>query len=104
MFRPYFRSGGRGLVAFLRRSRPPRRSSVPLQVPELRRLNGGEDSIEVRAGVTLVVPPLSAGQKVAAGLDDVVIVDGRNAAALVSAADGAAPASATRVMKEAVTR
>jgi acetylglutamate kinase len=40
----------------------------------------------------------------AGGVDDVVIVDGRNAAALVSAADGAAPASATRVMKEAVTR
>ena len=40
----------------------------------------------------------------AGGVDDVLIVDGRNAAALVSAADGAAPASATRVMKEAVTR
>jgi acetylglutamate kinase len=40
----------------------------------------------------------------AGGVDDVVIVDGRNAAAVVSAADGAAPASATRVMKEAVTR
>ena len=38
------------------------------------------------------------------GVDDVVIVDGRSAAELVSAANGAASASATRLMKEAVTR
>jgi len=40
----------------------------------------------------------------AGGVDEVVIVDGRSTAALVSAATGAAPASATRLMKEAVTR
>jgi acetylglutamate kinase len=40
----------------------------------------------------------------AGGVDDVVIVDGRNAAALISAATGAASASATRLMKEAVIR
>jgi acetylglutamate kinase len=38
------------------------------------------------------------------GVDDVVIVDGRNAAALVGASEGAAPELATRLMKEAVIR
>ena len=38
------------------------------------------------------------------GVDDVVIVDGRNLTALVGAADSSAPALATRLMKEAVTR
>jgi hypothetical protein len=37
-------------------------------------------------------------------VDDVVIVDGRNAAALVGASEGAAPELATRLMKEAVIR
>jgi acetylglutamate kinase len=35
------------------------------------------------------------------GVDDVVIVDGRNTAAIVSAAESAAPPSATRLVKEA---
>jgi hypothetical protein len=37
-------------------------------------------------------------------VDEVVIVDGRKAADLVNAANGAASAAATRLMKEAVTR
>ena len=36
----------------------------------------------------------------AGGVDDVVIVDGRNAAAIVSAAESVAPTSATRMVKE----
>jgi acetylglutamate kinase len=40
----------------------------------------------------------------AGGVDEVVIVDGRKAADLVNAANGAASAAATRLMKEAVTR
>jgi len=38
----------------------------------------------------------------AGGVDDVVIVDGRNAEALVSAAESDAPSAATRMVKEAV--
>ncbi len=47
-----------------------------ISVPELRRLNGVEDAIEVRAGVTLVVPPQQNGEHRQAPLamDDVVIV------------------------------
>src|SRR5206468_8450849 len=37
-------------------------------------------------------------EALAAGVDDVVIVDGRNADALILAADSAAPASATRLV------
>jgi acetylglutamate kinase len=36
----------------------------------------------------------------AGGVDDVVIVDGRNAAAIVGAAENVAPTSATRMVKE----
>jgi acetylglutamate kinase len=36
-------------------------------------------------------------QALAGGVEDVVIVDGRSAAALIAAAEGAAPASATRI-------
>ena len=43
-------------------------------------------------------------QALAGGVDEVVIVDGRSAASLRDAATGAAPPSATRLMKEAVTR
>ena len=38
------------------------------------------------------------------GVDDVVIVDGRNAAALVAASESAAPQMATRIVRETVAR
>ena len=41
-------------------------------------------------------------QALTGGVDDVVIVDGRSAAALIGAAESAAPASATLIVKEAV--
>jgi acetylglutamate kinase len=65
-----------------------------LEAAAVERLVGGGTAT---AGM---IAKLRACEHALTGVDDVVIVDGRDAAAIVSAADSVAPPSATRMVKE----